>query len=197
MRFVQLGSIKENYTNITAKIVLISLMFILTFCLSACTSSKAIRTPVADSPSVEQARINQVTDKPVRWGGIIVSVENNADHTLIEVVERPLTRFGTPKVTNKSSGRFFARSKQFIDPENIKVKQAITISGTLIDYSKRMIGEHEYLYPVVEISEYKIWPQNRRINHRPYYQPYWYDPYWGPHAYWYHGHYFRNRHRHW
>ena len=183
--------------DLTLKTVLISL------CLSlgACTSSKAIRTPVADSPDLEQARTNQETGKLIRWGGTIVSVINKTDHTLIEIVERPLTRFGTPKVTTDTGGRFFAKTAEFIDPENIKSKQSITVSGNLVDYVDGMIGEHEYLYPVVEINEYKIWPQNQaRYNNRyqrPFYGPYWYDPYWGAHSHWYYGHRFRHRYRHW
>jgi len=162
--------------------------------ISACTTSKAIRTPVLDSPTVEQARNNRETAKLIRWGGLIVSVENKTDHTRVEIVERPLTRSGTPKVTNESSGRFIAKFQQFIDPENIKTDHAITVSGTLVDYTTGMIGEYEYLYPVVEINEYKIWPQNYRRDYRGYYDPYWYHPYWGPYPYRYHGHHWYHDH---
>ena len=180
-----------NRTPLWLNAVLMSVLI----SLGACTSSKAIRTPVLNSPTVEQAIKNQNTAELIRWGGVIISVENKADHTLIEVVDRPLTRHGTPKDTNESGGRFLAKSQQFIDPENVKTDQIITVSGTLTGYTTGLIGEYEYVYPVVEINEYKIWPQsNRRVN-RGYYEPYWYDPYWGPYPYWYHGHYYR--HRYW
>ena len=193
MRIVQQYLNNTIKTDLTIKTVLISL----SLCLGACTSSKAIRTPVIDSPNVEQARLNQDTGKLIRWGGTIVAVENKVDHTLIEIVERPLTRFGTPKVSNKTGGRFFAKTPEFIDPETIESKQSITVSGTLVDYAQGMIGEHDYLYPVVEINEYKIWPNNQRRNQGPFYGPYWYDPYWGTRAHWYNGHRFRHRYRHW
>lgn len=183
-------------TNPLFKINLALRGIVLTLLLavSACTTSSAIRTPVVDSPTVEQARNNRETLKLIRWGGTIVSVENKADHTLIEIVDRPLTRFGTPKISNKSNGRFLAKSHQFIDPENARAEQSITVSGTLTEYKTGMIGEYEYVYPVVEINEYKIWPQSNRQYHGGYNNPYWYDPYWGPYPYWYHGHYFRYRH---
>ena len=193
MKFVQVISNRITNSGCLASLAIISL----TLSISACTSSKAIRTPVLDSPTVEQARNNRDTAKLIRWGGVIVSVDNKADHTLIEIVERPLSRYGTPKITNKTSGRFIAKSDQFIDPQNIKVDQSITVSGTLIDYTTGMIGEHEYVYPVVKINEYKIWPKNSRRSHRNYYHPYWYDPYWGHHPYWNYGFRFRHRYRHW
>lgn len=197
MRIVQQYLKNTIRTDLTLKTVLIGL----SLCLGACTSSKAIRTPVADSPNIEQARTNQDTGKIVRWGGTIVAVKNKADHTLIEIVERPLTRFGTPKISTETGGRFFAKTPEFIDPENIKSKQSITVSGTLVDYTQAMIGDHDYLYPVVEINEYKIWPQNQarynRRYQRSFYEPYWYDPYWGVHSHWHHGHRFRYRYRHW
>ena len=183
--------------NDKSRLMPLTLSICLLLSIGACTTSKAIRTPVLDSPTVEQARDSRETAKLIRWGGMVVSVENKADHTLIEIVDRPLTRFGTPKVTNKSSGRFFAKSQQFIDPENIRKNQSITVSGTLVDYTTGMIGEHEYVYPVVQINEYKIWPKNNQRHPRSYYYPYWYDPYWGHHPYWYHGFRYRHRYRHW
>lgn len=160
--------------------------------LGGCTTSKAIRTPVPDSPTVEQARNSLETQQLIRWGGDVVSVENKADYTLIEIVDRPLSRYGTPSASNESSGRFYARSKQFIDPENITNRHSITVSGILVDYIQGMIGEYEYLYPVVEINEYKIFSQSTQNYPRSYYYPYWYDP-WGPYPYW-HG---SIRYRHW
>lgn len=181
----------------TARLALCTVTITVLSILSACTTSKAIRTPVLNSPTVEQAITNRETDKLIRWGGTVVSVENKSDHTLVEIVERPLTRSGTPKSTTKSDGRFIAKSQQFIDPENIKINQSITVSGILTGYTTGMIGEHEYVYPLVEINEYKIWPARTRRYDRPYYDTYWYDPYWGPYPYWYHGHYFRHRYDYW
>ena len=193
MRFVHLKCMRPGNADLS----LTFFSFIILLSLSACTTNKAIRTPVVDNPTVKQAQVSRETERLVRWGGIVIAVENKADHTRLEIVERPVTRYGTPKVTNASSGRFFAKTMQFIDPETIKTNQAITVSGTLIDYQPGMIGEHEYIYPVVEINEYKLWPENRRRRDTYYRDPFWYDPYWGHHPYWYHGFRYRHRYRHW
>ena len=183
--------LKDN----SSKVLLICILIM----LNGCTTSKAIRTPVLDSPSVKQAIDNGYTDKLVRWGGRIVSVENNADYTVIEIVDRPLTRFGTPKSTDKTGGRFLARSSEFIEPDNIKTGYYITISGQLTDHQKGKIDEYDYVYPVVEINEYKVWPVNSNRRNYRYRSPFWYDSYWGSgyHPYWHNHFYFRHRYRHW
>ncbi len=166
---------------------------LLALIMTGCTSSQAIRTPIADTVSIEKARQTSQTGTQVRWGGVIVAITNNSDHSIIEIVERPLTRYGVPKVTNKTGGRFLAKSNEFLEPENIKTGRYITVNGQLADYQAGKIGDYEYQYPLVNINEYKVWPVNN-YNYRSRYHYdsfYHYYPYW-----WHHPYYFRYRHRH-
>jgi len=162
----------------------ISLVLLLVVTVSGCTSSKAIRTPVIDSITIEQARENKETGKTVRWGGLLVSIDNKSDHSIVEIVEKPLTRHGVPKITQKTGGRFFAKSSEFLEPENFKPGRYITINGQLSDYKAGKIGDYNYNYPIVEISEYKIWPvNNTRRHYYPYHSFYYHDPFWGFYPY--------------
>ncbi len=174
----------------------ISMILMLIVAISGCTSSKAIRTPVADSISIEQARQTKETGKMVRWGGLIVGVDNKSDHSIIEIVAKPLTRYGVPKISNKTGGRFLARSDEFLEPEDIKSGRYITVSGLLNDYQTGKIGDYEYEYPLVQINEYNVWPVNnyRRPYHR-YHSFYHYDPFWGHYPYYFYHH--RHHYHYW
>ncbi len=160
-----------------------------------CTTSPAIRTPVNDSISIEKARQTKQTGKQVRWGGLIVDIENKSNYSIIEIVERPLTRYGVPKVTNKTGGRFLAKSEEFLEPENIKKGRYITVNGVLDEYQPGQIGDYEYEYPTLSINEYKVWPANKYRPHYRYHSFGYYGPYWWHHPY-YFGHY-RHHHHYW
>ena len=166
------------------------IIMLIALIMAGCTTSQAIRTPLSDSINIEQARETKQTGKQVRWGGLIVDIQNKSDYSIIEIVERPLTRYGAPKITNKTGGRFLAKSEEFLEPENIKTGRYITVNGSLDDYKSGQIGDYEYDYPLVSINEYKVWPVN---NYHPYYR-YRSYPYYG--SYWLHHPYYFRYHRH-
>ena len=157
----------------------ITLLLLLSVILYGCTTSTAIRTPVIDSITLDQAREIKQTGKLVRWGGIVVGIKNKSDHSIIEIVEKPLTRHGVPKITKKTGGRFLARSDEFLEPEDIKPGRYITVSGQVNNYQTGQIGDYEYEYPVVEMNEYKLWPVNNYRNHYRYNSFYHHDPFYG------------------
>ena len=171
--------------------------------LSACTSTREVIPPAPDGISIKQAQISQITGPNVRWGGEVVKVSNFSDHTLIEIVSRPLTSTSAPRTTGQSDGRFVARINQFIDPENAKPGRQITVRGVLRDWRTDKIGEFDYPYPLVSVEEYKIWPKQKPRTPRyrdPYWgYPYWYDPFWGHPFYpgWPHSDFINLRMHHW
>lgn len=177
-----------------SRVVLTCLIFV----LGGCAAKTPINTPVPGSPDVEQARQTGVTGQLVRWGGVVVSMQNLADYSEIEIVDRPLERAGAPKITDKTSGRFLARSASFIEPEDVEPGRYITVSGVIDSYQQGKVGEYPYRFPVVRINEFKVWPQSLPNYYYPrYYSPYWYDPFWGPYPYYggsiYYGHHHRKQ----
>ncbi len=183
----------------------ISLLF-LTSLLGACATTKPAVQPVPDGPTIEQAKAQQAANVSVRWGGEVVKVNNFSDHTMVEVIGRDLNKSGVPLKSDHSDGRFMARINSFIDPENIKPGREITVRGTLSEWQSGKIGEYDYIYPVLDVEEHKIWPKRRayrsHYRHDPFWDP-WYPSgygsyfgryYWRDH-YW-RDHYWRDYHRH-
>ena len=159
--------------------------------LSSCATE--IPLPIQSPPAVHipLALALQEPDKqrgaPVRWGGVIAAVENRRDESLIEIVDQPLTKGGYPQESDKSTGRFLARVKGFVDPVVFAAQRRMTVIGTLDGVTERSIGEHPYRYPVLRVEYLYLWPSPPKTVH--YYPlPYTYHP-WYPWGY-------PHRHRH-
>ena len=125
------------------------------------------------------------TGDRVRWGGQIVSVENEERETWMVVVARPLGFGGRPKETDESPGRFLARFDGFLDPAIYEAGRDVTVSGRLQAPQTRSVGTYPYLYPVLLVEESQLWePLSKRPRgywrypyHDPWYHP-WRHPYW-------------------
>ena len=143
-------------------------------------ASNGVYSPIADpdfqGPQLTAVRGNPEAfkDTPVRWGGSIARVENRVDETWIEVVEQPLQRYGRPKGSADSGGRFVARIGGFLDPAIYAEGRQITVTGALESTVRRDIGEHPYEFPVVAVSEHRLWQEQPAVEYYDY-PPYYYD----------------------
>ncbi len=152
--------------------------------LSACASTtvpELIRKPPEQNPQISQVRENPESyiGAVVRWGGDIVRTENRTETTWVEVIGRDPWRNGRPKDSDASGGRFLARIRGFIDPAVFKKGRQLTVRGKLGQPISRLIGDFAYLYPVVEVSAYYLWPESPKYRDDIYYHdPYWYYPYY-------------------
>lgn len=156
-------------------------------------------------------------DKEVRWGGTVVSVENLKGESRIEIIARPLYRYGRPDVDRVSEGRFIASFDEFLDPADYAQGREITVVGTIggVEYGK--VGQADYKYPLVQASAHQLWDAvsssrfaQRRAFHNAgysrgysrYRDPFWYGfgaryhsdyvfaDWWLPALFWsFHGHY--------
>lgn len=119
----------------------------------------------------------------VRWGGTITRIENKADQrTEVEVVSRPLRGNGRPVHNDRSDGRFIAVVDSFLDPEIVQVGRDLTIFGTLRGRKAGLVGDTDYVFPVVKVSDYTYW-KRRQAAQRHF--PHWnerrylyHDPFW-------------------
>lgn len=166
-------------------------LFISILFLHACSNLPAnIKNP----PNVD-IQLHHVTNSnnyqnyPVRWGGTIIDVENNANETKIQILFYPLNYYGRPKLNNPSSGRFLTISKQFLDPAIYAKGTEITVVGTLQGTLEKMIGKKIITEPIVAIDSHYVWPQYPKNYYRsidcysnryryPYYRYYPYYPYY-------------------
>jgi outer membrane lipoprotein len=123
----------------------------------------------------------QFADSEVRWGGQIISVRNEAQETLIEVLSRKLSKNGKPIEESKSRGRFLARIEGFLEPEEYPKDRLLTVSGRVKQVIEQPVGSYPYPYPVVDVEAYHLWPEQKAYPPHPYYDPF-YDPFFYP--YW-------------
>jgi outer membrane lipoprotein len=157
----------------------------LTLLMTACASApKPVGGPVEGSPSVKQALAQPERYKGarVRWGGLIVGVENKVDSTLVEVVSRDLDEQGKPEAKDggeATPGRFLARIEGFLDPELFSRGRRFTVNGTIADFISRTIGEYPYTYPLVAVERHHLWEPERTYDYPPG-RAYYYDPFWDP-----------------
>jgi outer membrane lipoprotein len=138
--------------------------------LSACAGgiSREARSQVTYTGSFES-----VLEKPeafqgqaVMWGGKIIEIRNQGEFTEIVALELPLDSRHRPSGSEKSRGRFLARSDQFLDPAIYPAGTLFTVVGRLAGAGNRLIGEMSYAYPVMDIIEIQKVDPNRSSSPR-------------------------------
>ncbi|MDD2659852.1 MAG: Slp family lipoprotein [Methylococcales bacterium] len=174
------------------------LLLICILFLSACSNlPPAIEEPPLYDISYNEAARNiaQFKDAPVRWGGVIIDVENEQNFSLVQVLYYPLNSYGRPRTDKPNGGRFLIKSPEFLDPAVYTKDTEITVAGTLNGDVERKIGNKSLRLPMILAKVIHLWPANTYSNYYgygyPYYGYYGYYPYspyyWGGYywPYWY------------
>ncbi|MCU7844263.1 MAG: Slp family lipoprotein [Candidatus Thiodiazotropha sp. (ex Monitilora ramsayi)] len=130
-----------------------------------------------------QQEAERFVDNKVRWGGSIISVQNLSEETHIEILSVKLNKSGKPLDDSKSSGRFIARIKGFLEPEEYPKNRHMTVTGSVNGLVEHPVGSYDYPYPVVDVDGYYLWPEETRQYPHHYYDPF-YNPYFYPYPYW-------------
>lgn len=137
--------------------------------LSACAGLPAAvkNVPVTDV-SYSQASQNPSNYKntSVRWGGVIIEVDNEENFTLVQVLSYPLNFYGRPQLNKHSEGRFVIKSPEFLDPAIYAKDKEITVAGTLLGDIERTIGNKTIRLPLLESKATYLWPV---YQNNPYY----------------------------
>jgi len=122
--------------------------------------------------------------KKVLWGGIIVSSENLAKETRLDIVEIPLTGGMRPGNPDRSRGRFIALHEGFLDTSIYAKGREITLAGEITGTRKGKIGDMDYTFPVLRGFKLHLWQprvdeyySSEIFLHFPFYYPYYYSPY--------------------
>lgn len=169
--------------------------YLLLICLwlSACTNlPKAIEEPPLYDISYTQViqDIAKYKNAPVRWGGIIIDVENEQAFTLVQVLNYPLDSDGQPQTDQSNGGRFLFKTSEFLDPAVYSKNSKITVAGTLIGDIEHTIGKKVMRSPLISASTIYLWPTYSYSN---YYDGfgygYGYNPYYGGYPYYWGGYY--------
>ena len=139
------------------------------FCLllGACTNMpKTIQNMNVVDITYSQASQNIESHRnvPVRWGGIIIDVENEEDFSLIQVLSYPLNFSGRPQLDDSHGGRFVIKSAEFLDPMVYAKDNQISVVGTLDGDIQRTVGKKIIQVPLIQSMGIHLWPK-RQNNH--------------------------------
>lgn len=158
------------------------LLLLLSLLLSACSSMPPVlkNAPAVDV-HLDQVRSNIGAHRgtPVRWGGTVIDVENEANVTRMQILYYPLSNSGRPRVYRETEGRFVVQTPNFLDPAIYKQGAEVTVTGTVAGTIERAVGKKMLALPVVEIGNIYLWPeeQYRDVYYGPYMGYYPYYPY--------------------
>jgi outer membrane lipoprotein len=156
------------------------LTYMLPLFLIACSSlPKTIQDPPSYDLQLENVagQAENYVNHPIRWGGKIVTVNNDNEQSLLQIVQFPLNSYGKPVVDKDSQGRFLLQTEQFLDPEVYKPGKLVTFSGTIHSEQQRLIDKKTLYLPVVQMAVSHLWSKQQSV--RPYYGGRYLDPYQG------------------
>ncbi len=144
-------------------------LYLSCFLLGACTSlPQAIKNVrVVDIPYAQVTQnIDSYKDVPVRWGGVIIDVENEENLSLVQALFYPLNYLGRPQLDEPHGGRFVIKSTQFLDPVIYAKDKEITVVGTLNGSIERTVGKNVIQVPLLLSTVTHLWPE---YYHKDYY----------------------------
>lgn len=133
--------------------------------------------PVDVSYQQASANVNSYKNVPIRWGGVIIDLQNEQAYSLLQVLSYPLNSNGRPSTDDPYQGRFLIKTSEFLDPAVYVKGKEITAAGILRGDSEQQIGNKTLRLPLMESTVLHLWPE---YNTPPYYGGYGYYPYyWG------------------
>ena len=140
---------------------LIVLLLIAAF-LSACATAPKFDTNQIDlniTPQQAVVEISTLQGTTVLWGGVIIASTNLKETTQFEILAYPLNSKQRPDTSKTPLGRFLAVQSGYLETSDYTQGRLISVSGTLQQNRSGRIGETEYTYPVINISQLHLWPK--------------------------------------
>ncbi len=95
-------------------------------------------------------------------GGLIAETSPTAEGSLVEALYIPVDSDGHLMNSKGIDGRFLAllpKGKGALDPKVYSERRAITIAGEFTGLKPGRIDEMEYIYPVFEIKDIRLWKE--------------------------------------
>ena len=172
--------------------------YLLSICISLLSACSNLPPAIEDPPlydiSYSQATqdIAHFKEAPVRWGGVVIDIENEQNFSLVQVLYYPLNNYGRPRLDKPNKGRFLFKSAEFLDPTVYKKDTEITVAGTLKGDIQRSVGNKTLRLPLISATVIHLWPPYVPYNYYgyggygygyPYYGYYGYPYYWGGYYY--------------
>jgi outer membrane lipoprotein len=148
-------------------ILLISLL------LSACSALPSVFSDarIKDVAYAELlADAESYTNTMVRWGGVIIGLENEASQSTLKVMFYPLDYYGRPDFDSASAGYFVIKSPERLDPGQYTEGRGLVAVGIVEGRTVSSSGHDGIGLPVIKASSIHLWPVAYRNNY------YWHCP---------------------
>jgi outer membrane lipoprotein len=97
-------------------------------------------------------------DEIIMLGGKILETSVSSTLSQLTVLQLELDNNGRPVNLDQSHGRFLVQSKELLDPAIYQKGILLTLVGKLKGSEVRAIGGFDYVYPLLEPIEIKLWP---------------------------------------
>ncbi|MEX5410474.1 Slp family lipoprotein [Atlantibacter hermannii] len=147
--------------------------------LSGCVT---IPDAIKGSSQMPQQDLAAVMDAPrlyvgqeARFGGKVVSIQNQQGKTRLEIATVPLDSGARPVLGEPSRGRIYADVNGFLDPVDFR-GQLVTVLGTITGAVDGKVGATPYKFMTLDVTGYKRWHITQQVIMPP--QPI--DPWFGP-----------------
>ncbi|MGA7295894.1 MAG: Slp family lipoprotein [Rhodanobacteraceae bacterium] len=145
-------TLKENISGILVSVGLLVLAGCAADPVYPPTWSTSTATPRQVAAAPEKA-----TDARVIWGGKIISVENKADHTEVQVLAYPLDRNQIPRADDTGNGRFIALLPGFVEPLDYPADGWVTMQGHIEGMRSDRVGQAPYVFPLLKVRAAHLW----------------------------------------
>jgi outer membrane lipoprotein len=103
----------------------------------------------------------------VIWGGVVDDAYSSPEGTRIIVIDRPLDSSGTPRANADPRGRFIAQTSERLELGEYRKGRKLALAGEIMGKETQPLGETQYTYPVVEISELHLIREEAIPPYRP------------------------------
>ncbi len=107
---------------------------------------------------------HDATGQSIRWGGTIATVESLSGQTCFQLVGRPLNGEARPLASDRAEGRFIACRQGFYEPQVFAQGRSLTVTGHVLGYETRKIGDYDYRQPKVAADVIYLWPERREVD---------------------------------
>lgn len=141
------------------------LLLLLALTLAACVSNPLKLDGVnRDVTPAMVTTAQPYTGVRVAWGGMIVRTQLLSQITQIEVLAYPIGNFGEPDDRATTIGRFLILHKGFLEPTEYAPGRWVSAVGTVGASQAGKIGEANYLFPVLNPEQLRLWPASGSSN---------------------------------
>lgn len=137
------------------------LIIVLPLLLAACVHPITKETRQKIDPGASLAMVSEnpmaFIDQHLIVGGVVMAIENGVEGSILEVMEWRLNRWGQPSSLDDAGRRFLVKTSEMLDPAIYEPGTLVTLAGNVLGHEARLLGEHEYDYPVFNLTEIHLW----------------------------------------